>query len=163
MPLEYRNAMIFSNTSWISIPQVLRLIRNMVRNWVILSSGLDKDKLMSFVETLTRSLQKPLVITCGWTRLDLLWAGPVGSSQDLWWRWWAPGAEKEGHTPCYAFQPGVSACLLVAAGWHGPSAEDHEGFTGPSLCHLSALSALPLAPLGWFVLFRELVHPPPSL
>ena len=50
--------MIFSNTSWISILQVLRLIRNMVRNWVILSSGSDKGKLMSFVETLSRSLQK---------------------------------------------------------------------------------------------------------
>ena len=75
---KYRNAMIFSNTSWISIPQVLRLIRNMVRNWAILSSGSDKDKLMSFVETLTRSLQKPLAITCGWTRLDLLWGWTRG-------------------------------------------------------------------------------------
>ncbi|XBJ09276.1 hypothetical protein VPH35_014375 [Triticum aestivum] len=62
---KYRNAMIFSNTSWISVPQVLRLIRNTVRNWAILSSESDKDKLMSFVETLSKTLQEPLAITSG--------------------------------------------------------------------------------------------------
>jgi len=37
----------------------------MVRNWAILSSESDKDKLMSFVETLSKTLQEPLAITSG--------------------------------------------------------------------------------------------------
>lgn len=59
---KYRNSMIFNNTMWTSIKQVMRLILKTIKNWVILSSDGAAERLEAFTTHLATNLRQPLMI-----------------------------------------------------------------------------------------------------
>ena len=54
--------MIFNNTMWTSIKQVMRLILKTIKNWVILSSDGAAGRLEAFSTHLATDLRQPLMI-----------------------------------------------------------------------------------------------------
>ena len=60
---KYRNSMIFNNTMWTSIKQVMRLILKTIKNWVILSSDGAAERLEAFTTHPATDLRQPLMIS----------------------------------------------------------------------------------------------------
>ena len=60
---KYRNSIIFNNTLWTSIKQVMRLILKTIKSWVILSSDGAVERLEAFTTHLATQLRQPLMIS----------------------------------------------------------------------------------------------------